>query len=197
MPIKDPKTPGARAKRADAQKNYDDLLATAGIVVREQGANASLRDIARRAGVGLGTLYRHFPTRESLLEALLRTGFDQLAAKARELQTSNAPGDALVAWLRDVVSNATTFRGVAAAMVGTLTDETSALYASCHEMRAAGARLLRNAQAAHRARLDIDGTDLFTLAAALAWIGDQPHTRGRAEHLFDVIIEAILTSPKR
>ena len=74
--------------RADARKNRDHLLEVARDVVNEQGAEASLRDIARRAGVGLGTLYRHFPRREALLEALLRTRFDALTTRARELETS-------------------------------------------------------------------------------------------------------------
>ena len=71
--------------RADAKKNYDHLLEVGRAVVTEQGADASLRDIARRAGVGLGTLYRHFPTREALLETLLRAGFDDLAVSADDL----------------------------------------------------------------------------------------------------------------
>ncbi len=76
-------------------------------VFTEQGVDASLRDVARRAGVGLGTLYRHFPTREALLEALLRTSFDELTAKAKEGETSNSPAEALVSWLRDVVHGCT------------------------------------------------------------------------------------------
>ena len=72
--------------RSDAKKNYEHLLAIARTVVTEQGSDASLRDVARRAGVGLGTLYRHFPTRDALLEALLRTGFDGLTARAGKLE---------------------------------------------------------------------------------------------------------------
>ncbi|MBU3065869.1 TetR/AcrR family transcriptional regulator [Nocardia sp. NEAU-G5] len=81
--------------RADAKKNHDHLLTVAGAVLTEQGADASLRDIARRAGVGLATLLRHFPTREALLEALLRTVFDELAETAAELETSHTPEGAL------------------------------------------------------------------------------------------------------
>jgi AcrR family transcriptional regulator len=179
--------------RADAQKNYDQLLAIADAVVTEQGADASLRDIARRAGVGLGTLYRHFPTREALLEALLRTGFDGLAARADELETSSSPRDALRAWLRDFVTHAQGYRGVTTAMTAAIEDEDSALHASCVTMRAAGARLLTRAQAAGVARADIDGADLFSLGAALAWLGDQPSLAPRAEHLFDIVASAVLT----
>jgi AcrR family transcriptional regulator len=180
--------------RADAQKNYDHLLATAREVFTEQGADASLRDVARRADVGLGTLYRHFPTREALLEALLRTSFDELTDKAGEREASSSPDDALVSWLREVVTLTHDHRGVIASMVAAIADPDSALHASCVTMRAAGARLLARAQAAGMARTDIDGADLFALVGALAWIGDQPALARRADHLFDVITSAILTN---
>ncbi|KQC37024.1 TetR/AcrR family transcriptional regulator [Frankia sp. ACN1ag] len=179
--------------RADARKNYDHLLAVARAVVTEQGADASLRDIARKAGVGLGTLYRHFPTREALLEALLRTGFDELTARAGDLETSGSPEDALVSWLRDFVACAHTYRGVVASMMAAIADAQSALHASCVTMRAAGTRLLIRAQAEGMARTDIDGTDLFALAGALAWLGDQPSLAPRADHLVGVVASAILT----
>ena len=178
--------------RADARKNYDQLLAVAGDVVTEQGAEASLRDVARRAGVGLGTLYRHFPSREALLDALLRTSFDELAALADELEASSSPRDALVVWLRDCVAMATRYRGVTEMMVAAIEDPESALHASCVGMRAAGARLLGRAQAAGAARADLDGTDLFALVGALSWIGDQAALAPRAGHLFDVVADAIL-----
>jgi AcrR family transcriptional regulator len=180
--------------RADAKKNYDHLLAVARAVVAKQGVDASLRDVARRAGVGLGTLYRHFPTREALLEVLLRTGFDELTAKAAALETSSSADDALVSWLRDFVIGAHKYRGVAASMMTAIEDPKSALHASCVTMKAAGAHLLARAQAEGMARTDLDGADLFALAAALAWLGDQPSHARRAEHLFDVIASAILTN---
>ena len=179
--------------RADAKKNRDQLLAAARDVVSEQGADASLRDVARRAGVGLGTLYRHFPTREALLEALLREGFDALTARADELEGARAPDDALVSWLRETVAVAQRYRGVTAAMVAAIEDPASALHASCVTMRAAGTRLLVRAQAEGLARTDLDGTDLFALVGALSWLGDQPSLARRAEHLFEVIASALLT----
>ncbi len=177
--------------RADAQKNYEHLLDIARVVVAEQGADASLRDVARRAGVVVGTLYRHFPTREALLEALLRTGFDELTAQATELEASSSPRDALVVWLRDCVAFAHTFRGVTTLMMAAIEEPESALHASCVTMRAAGTQLLTRAQAAGVAHPHLDGNDLFALIAALAWLGDQPSTARRFDHLFDVIASAI------
>jgi AcrR family transcriptional regulator len=180
--------------RADAQKNYDLLLGVALDVVAEQGANASLREIARRANVGLPTLYRHFPTRETLLEALLRTGFDELTARAGNLETSSSPDEALLLWLRETVAVSQKYHGVTSAMMAAIEDPNSALHASCVMMRTAGTRLLARAQAEGAARADIDGVDLFALIGALAWLGDQPAVAPRADHLFDVIASAILTN---
>ncbi|MFI6338744.1 TetR/AcrR family transcriptional regulator [Streptomyces sp. NPDC050535] len=181
--------------RADARKNHDHLLTVAGAVITEQGVDASLRDIARRADVGLATLIRHFPTREALFEALLRTSFDELTVKAGELETSSSADDALVSWLRDFVACAQNYRGVVALMVAAIEDSQSALHASCVTMRASGARLLARAQGEGMARTDIDGADLFALAGSLAWLGDQPSLAPRADHLFDVVVSAILTHP--
>ncbi|MFD8766438.1 TetR/AcrR family transcriptional regulator [Streptomyces mirabilis] len=180
--------------RADARKNRDHVLAAAGTAITEQGVDVSLRDIARRADVGLATLLRHFPTREALLEALLRTSFDEMTAQADELGASSSPEDALVSWLRDCVAWTTEYRGVTVLMAAAIEDTESALHASCVTLRAAGARLLARAQAAGTARTDIDGTDLFALVAALAWLSDQPSLAPRADHLFDVVASAILTN---
>ncbi|MFE2477884.1 TetR family transcriptional regulator [Streptomyces sp. NPDC059389] len=180
--------------RADARKNRDHLLAAAGTAIIEQGVDVSLRDIARRADVGLATLLRHFPTREALLDALLRTSFDELTAMADTLEASDSPGEALTSWLRDCIAWTTEYRGAVALMAAAIEDTESALHASCATLRAAGARLLTRAQDAGAARTDIDGADLFALVAALAWLGDQPSLAPRSERLFEVVAGAILTS---
>src|SRR5206468_1197163 len=86
--------------RADARRNRDRLIAAAREAFAERGADASLDDVARRAGVGPGTLYRHFPTRFALMEAVYRDGVEALCAEAYDLLSSSAPGDALASWLR-------------------------------------------------------------------------------------------------
>ena len=180
--------------RADAEKNYGHLLTVAQGLINEHGVDASLRDIARKADVGLATLYRHFPTREALLEALLRTSLDDLTQKAGELETSRSPDAALVAWLREAVTFVHNYNGVVSLMAAALADSDSALHASCINLRSAGTRLLVRAQAKKLARSDVDGTDLFALIGALGWLGDQPSFAPRADHLFDVIAGAILTN---
>ena len=178
--------------RADAKENYIHLLVVARDVVTEQGANASLRDIARRAEVSHVTLLRHFPTREALLDALLRRSLEELTAKAGELEPSVSPRDALLGWLRDAVGFVQVYSGVVTMMATALADPDSALHASCNNLRNAGERLLKLAQEEGTARSDMEGSDLFALIGALGWIGDQQSFKPRAEYLFDVIASAIL-----
>jgi AcrR family transcriptional regulator len=178
--------------RADAQKNYQLILSVARDVIAEQGAAASLRDIARRAEVGLGTLYRHFPSREALFDTLLRASLDDLTALAAELATSHAPDDALVAWARQAVAWTHQFRGVVDLMAAAMDDETSPLFVSCKAVRASGATLLARAQAEGSARRDIDGADFLALIAGLAWLGEQASFAPRAPHLFDIVTGALL-----
>lgn len=178
--------------RADARKNYSHLLTVAHDVVAEHGANASMRDIARRADVGMATLLRHFPTREALFEALLRTKLDALTQKAGELETSD-PAEALVSWFREVLAFVQSYSGVVALMASAHADPDSALFATCTAVHSAGARLLRRAQAEGTARADIDGEDLFALMSALGWLVGQPAFASRRDRLFRVIASAILT----
>ncbi|OLO11122.1 TetR family transcriptional regulator [Chromohalobacter japonicus] len=179
--------------RADAKKNRDRLLAVAGEVFAEQGADASLRDIARKAGVGLGTLYRHFPTREALLETLLRASFEALAARAGELETSDSADEALVVWMHETTEFTYSQRGIIALMMDAIEDTNSALHASCVMLRVAGTALLTRAQAEGKARDDLNGEELFDLIAALAWLREQPAHAPRADRLFDIIAGAVLT----
>ncbi|MCX5166817.1 TetR/AcrR family transcriptional regulator [Streptomyces antibioticus] len=180
--------------RADAKRNRDHLLTVAGAVVAEQGVDASMRDIARTADVGLATLLRHFPTREALLEALLHTSFRDLTARADELERASTAADALATWVRECVAWTTEYRGVTVLMAAAIKDPDSALHSSCVTLRAAGARLLERAQVAGTARGDMDGDDLFALIAMLAWAGDQPALAPRADRLFDIVGSAVLTS---
>ena len=158
--------------RADARRNYERLLAAAGDAFVQHGVDASLNDIARRAGVGPATLYRHFPTREALLEALLVGRYNNLAAQARILLDTPSPRDALVAWLRCFTAHVTTYRGLSTPVKAALQDETSALFSSCQSMKAAWHELLAHAQKAGAVRADVDGMDVLRLANAIAWATD-------------------------
>jgi len=180
--------------RADAKKNYSHILTIAREVLIEEGADASMRDIARRANVGLATLLRHFPTREALFEALLCTNLDALTQKAGELETSNSPGEAIMSWFREWMTFAQSYRGVVALMAAAHTNPDSALYASCAAVHSASARLLLRAQAEGAARADMNGDDMFGLMAALGWLVDLPSFAPRADHLVHLVTDAILTN---
>src|SRR4029079_17158100 len=122
----------ARARRADAQRNVERLIVAARDAFAAHGPNASLDDIARAAGVGAGTLYRHFPTRLALFEAVYRDSVERLCAEGERLSATEPAGQALVDWLQGFVTVVSQKRGLAAA----LTDEgrTSELFAQCHTM---------------------------------------------------------------
>jgi AcrR family transcriptional regulator len=169
-------------RRSDARHNRERLLTAARDVFAEQGTSASLNEIVRRAGVGPGTLYRHFPTREALLEAVFGDQVEALCAQAYELagSSSTPPGEALASWLRAVVQHATRSQGLAASMVAALRAGTSAgaapAFASAHDsIRAAGTALLTRAQQSGVARPDLGASDLLKLANAVAWAADQDH----------------------
>lgn len=178
--------------RADAERNRERVLETARALVAEQGTGISLRDVARRAEVGLGTLYRHFPNREALLEALLRHRFEHLAERADRLAAELPPRPALAAWTAEFVVGAGAHRGLAADLLATLSDPTSPLHAACATMRGAGDRLLRAAQDAGEVRPDITGVELFALVSAVGWISDAvPAIADRQDHLLTVVLDGL------
>ena len=178
--------------RADAKKNYESLLAIAREVITEQGVDASLRDIARRAGVGLATLYRHFPTREALLEALLRKALCDLIARSETLSRDHPSDIALTTWFIEATTFVHVFNGIVDLMAKALADPGSALHDDCKNLRTAGADLLRSAQQDGVARNDVDGEDLFALIGAAGWIGDQPAFADRADRLASFLASAVM-----
>lgn len=178
--------------RADARKNYTHVLTVAREVLTEQGATASLRDIARKADVGLATLYRHFPSRDALVETLLRTELDVLTDRATELEKEPPSAESLIDWFKDSVRYFQRYRGVTDLMAAAYADPQSALFTSCSRVRAAGNSLLARAQAVGVASNELDEADLFALIAAAGWMSDQPSFNDRADHLIDFIARAML-----
>jgi AcrR family transcriptional regulator len=185
-----------RPMRADARRNRDKLLAVAKVAFAKHGADASLDDIARQAGVGAGTLYRHFPTREALLEAAYRDEVQILCDEADRLGSDEAPDEALAAWLRRVVRYIATKRGLAAAikaMVGT----DSKVFALCHEaITDHGGALLKRAQDAGAVRADVRLSDLLRLASAIGQANDNfPQDTGMAERLLALMMDGWRATP--
>ncbi|MDQ1035015.1 AcrR family transcriptional regulator [Streptomyces sp. V3I8] len=151
-----------RPHRKDAARNYDALLTAAREAFTEQGADASLEDIARRAGVGIGTLYRNFPTRRHLFESLYADEVDALCQVAGEV-AGLEPWEALTTWLDRFAGYMVTKRAVREA----LNDE-SEIFAACRDsMYAAGTPLFERAQRAGEARTDMDFVDLLRMVAGI------------------------------
>jgi AcrR family transcriptional regulator len=181
----------ARARRADAQRNVERLIAAARDAFAAHGPNASLDDIARAAGVGPGTLYRHFPTRLALFEAVYRANVERLCADGERLSTEEPPADALVDWLKGFVAVISQKRGLASA----LTEESHAteLFAQCHAMiNATGGELLDRAKAAGSVRDDIALGDLLKMTKAFAYAAEtSPEGPALAERLLVLAMDGL------
>ncbi|MEV4011462.1 helix-turn-helix domain-containing protein [Nonomuraea angiospora] len=158
---------GSRPRRADAQRNYDRLLAAAAQVFAERGTDAPLDDVARRAGVGNATMYRHFPTRTDLLVAVYADEVAQLCARAQTLSAAESPARALHEWLRLFMDHIASKRDLALAVTGD--SGATALVAQWHaSMLATASELLDAAQRAGAVRADLDVRDLLTLVRGIA-----------------------------
>ncbi|MFJ9678424.1 TetR/AcrR family transcriptional regulator [Streptomyces sp. NPDC101194] len=163
----------ARPMRADARRNYDRLLGEARTAFAEHGTDASLEDIARRAGVGIGTLYRHFPNRHALMNAVFQEALTSLINRSRELAGAEQPCRGLVEWLGAIITHAGEYRGLAQALMSTSRDETSALSQCNVPLREAGAVLLERARASGAVRADVSIDDLMQLTNAIALAAEQ------------------------
>ncbi|GGR64442.1 MULTISPECIES: TetR/AcrR family transcriptional regulator [Streptomyces] len=158
-----------RPMRADARRNYERLLKVAAEAFAEHGENASLDDIAKRAGVGSGTLYRHFPTRQALLEAAYVDRIEALGARADELAKELAPGEALAEWLYELAVGTIQVRGMKALLGSAVTDGGAAALTVCGAVvKGAVARLVVAAQEAGALRGDVEPIEVLRLAHGVA-----------------------------
>ncbi|MEU4231237.1 helix-turn-helix domain-containing protein [Nonomuraea sp. NPDC026600] len=188
--------PAGLPVRADGRRTHEHLLAAARATFAEQGTDASLREVARRAGVGIATLYRHFPTREALLETLLRQGFDTLRARAAHLIASPDPGQALVTWIRELAVASARYDGLPTSVMAALHDPSSALHASCTGLRAAAGDLLACAQRSGHIRADLDADQLLAAVNAMAWATRQASwTADTGDRFLSLLIEGLEARP--
>lgn len=149
--------------RADAQRSRAKLLTAATTAFAEKGADAPLEDIARRAGVGIGTLYRHFPTRLDLQEAVFRSQVQAVCTEGEQLAESPSPGDAFSAWVRVLANYLVTKRGLANALVAAAGKNAEVISACSQTIRATAQRLLTRAQEAGAIREDLEVTEVMML----------------------------------
>jgi AcrR family transcriptional regulator len=151
-----------RPLRADARENREKLLRAAGRQFAASGADVALGAIARTAGVGIGTLYRHFPTRQALIEAVYRNEVDQLCACAGELLTQLSPDAALEEWMERFVAYATTRRGLAGALKSVASSQADVFPATRERLLTAIGALLGAGAATGRIRADVSAEDVLT-----------------------------------
>jgi AcrR family transcriptional regulator len=183
----------ARKQRADAQRNRIRLLETAKAAFASKGSGASLDEIARAAGVGAGTLYRHFPTRDALIEAVYRNETEQLVAAATRLAETHRPTAALREWLLLFVDYMATKQGMYEAL-NSIVGGTSELYsASTEQMKRAIAKLIDRAVVSGDIRLDIDPLDLLRALAGVANMSAGPDGTLAAKYMVDILIAGIRT----
>lgn len=191
--MSNPVQPGTdRPRRLDARRNHDQILVIANAAIEQFGAEASLRDIARKAGIGLGTLYRHFPSREALIEALMRERLDTFSKRVRAARSLADPGAALEACILEYLAGVMVYKGIACSFMGAFQDPTSALHAACAAAQEELDALLRMAQAAGQVRPDVSVKDLLALVNGLAWVFDQgTHAPEQRTILVQVVIAGL------
>lgn len=186
---------GGPPKRADARRNYERLLTAASAAFAEHGADdVSLEEIARRAGVGIGTLYRHFPARQALLEAVYRDQVNGLDALAAKLLTAESPGAALGEWLRAFVAFGRTKRSLSSALVATIGKNAEFLSECSMILRRRTEELLGRAQDAGEVRQDVQAADILRLSHGLILASDAaPADPEQPERLLSLLIGGLLS----
>ncbi|MGO9820493.1 MAG: TetR/AcrR family transcriptional regulator [Solirubrobacteraceae bacterium] len=182
-----------RPKRADARRNYEKILAAAREAFLEGGEATSLEEIARRAGVGIGTLYRHFPNRQALLEALYAGEVEELSRSAAELDGED-PWEALSRWFERFIAYLATKRALAEELMNYM-DKDAPLFKACRaSMFAAGEPLLKRAQEAGAVRPDVEFGEVLQMVMGIGKIptADPAQT----EHLFRIALDGLRYRPQ-
>ncbi|MFB7631354.1 TetR/AcrR family transcriptional regulator [Streptomyces sp. NPDC056149] len=189
-------TEGAqRPLRADARRNREKILAVAARTFATEGLGAHLERIAKEAGVGSATLYRNFPTRESLVEAVYRNEVAQLCDAAPTLLAAKPPLDALRAWARLFLDYVTTKYGMIDALRAIAATGNNPYGHSRDMIRAALSTLMEACVAAGTIRTDISATDVSVALEGIALTSASPEQREQAERLLDLTLDGLTTRP--
>jgi AcrR family transcriptional regulator len=177
-----------RKPRTDAQRNRERILEVAKEAFRRWGANTSLDDIAKHAGVGPGTLYRHFPTRDELLEAVYRTEVEKLAAAERKFAETLPPIEALRAWMLLFVDHIATKQIIAPALNMLVAGRSKVFEASHAQVWEAIRALVRRAIKSGDIRKDLDAIDLLRALIGVANVATSPDWQQSARRLVDILV---------
>ena len=185
----------ARKPRADALRNRDRLLDAARTVFSAGGPEASLESVARTAGVGIGTLYRHFPTREALFEAVYRHEVQQLADLAERLKKEARPTEALRQWLRSIVKFVATKKGMSTALALAIAKDSDLVSYSSDRLTRAIGLLLEQAIVAGEIRSDVRPEDLLRAIVGMCYTHDQPGWQKNVLRLMDIFVDGLRNRP--
>jgi AcrR family transcriptional regulator len=177
-----------RPKRADALRNYEKLIAAAREAFAEDGTATSLEDVARRAQVGIGTLYRHFPNRQALLEAVYVGEVQALGQSAADL-AELPPWEALVGWLHRFVAYMATKQALAQELMSYVERDADLFKACRAELYSAGEPLLARAQAAQVVRADTNFTEVIQMVGGIAKI--QGLESGQIDHILGIALDGL------
>lgn len=184
----------ARKPRADSMRNRERLLDTARIVFAAGGPGASLEAVARGAGVGIGTLYRHFPTREALFQAVYEREVDELVMLADTLVAQDKPVAALRGWLHGLVRMVATKRGMLAALEPTL-DNSQLLFSNCaSRMLVAADVLLRSGVREGSLRGDVTADDMMRAVLGICYTKQDEHWQSSTIRLIDIFVDGLTIS---
>jgi AcrR family transcriptional regulator len=187
----------SRKPRADAQRNRDRLLEAARTVFSAGGPEASLETVARTAGVGIGTLYRHFPTREALFEAVYRHEVQQLADLAERLQKEKRPIEALRRWMHSIVKFVATKKGMSSALALAIAKDSDLVSDSSERLIRAIGALLERAIEAEEIRGDVSAEDLLRTVVGICYTHDQPGWQKNVLRLVDIFIDGLCNRRSR
>jgi AcrR family transcriptional regulator len=186
-----------RKPRVDALRNRDRLLKAAKTVFSAGGPDASLEAVARAAGVGIGTLYRHFPTREALFEAVYRHEVQQLADLAERLEKEAQPIEALRQWMRSIVKFVATKKGMSTALALALAKDSDLVSYSSDRLTRAIGLLLEQAIAAGEVRSDVSPEDLLRAIVGMCYTHDQPGWQKNVLRLVDIFVDGLRNRPAK
>ena len=179
--------------RSDARQNHARLIAAATAAFAEKGADAPLEDIARRAGLGIGTLYRHFPTRLDLQAAVFRSQVSTVCGEGDALIETLPPEQAFSGWVRSLAGYLVTKRGLSHALIEAVGIESELISSCWMAMRQTTERLLANAQQAGAIRSDVDAMDVMRLVHGVTVSTEK--TPERAEMLMTIMLDGLRAKP--
>ncbi len=182
--------------RADAQKNHDKIVAIAIEVFTERGMDAPLDEIATRAGVGPGTLYRHFPTREDLIDAIVKSWFAEIELAADAAISSSAPArEVLLGWFRTYVARISRNKGGPVKLTTAMGNADSPIFSKCELLRLANERVLDRFRTEGVLRRDVDALEVCRIVGGVAVVADQVDLDEDAvTSMLGVIIDGLLTT---